>query len=152
MESLIALMVIGWIVSAINKKKKVKKPGNSAAAKSASTAVNNARKREARIAQMRQELERRKAEMQNQSESQQLSFFPEGGSAETGSMNYVSTEGECACDPALEHERIAREDPQSVYAQEIGSGTVLDFSAQGMKQAIVMSEILARPSQRLAKK
>ena len=153
MEGLIALLLISWIVSAIGKKKKVKKTANPAAAKPAARSVDPAQNREARIAQMRQELDRRKAEMQKQEESRQISFLPEGISAgEAGSMNFDSTEGECICDPELEHERIAREDPQSVYAQEIGTGSGLDFSAQGMKQAIIMSEVLARPAQRFARK
>ena len=152
MDSLIALLLIGWIISAVSKKKKGKKTKKTAA----NTAVHNDnadQRREARIARMRQELEKRKTEMQKQAESQQLSFIPEGASAAgSGSMMFDSSEGECLCDPELEHERIAEEDPQSVYAQEIGSENRLDFSAQGLRQAIVMNEILTRPAQRFGRR
>ena len=66
MEGLIALLLISWIVSAIGKKKKVKKTANPAAAKPAARSVDPAQNREARIAQMRQELERRKEEMKKE--------------------------------------------------------------------------------------
>ena len=65
-----------------------------------------------------------------------------------GSLNAETTEGECVCDPSLEHDRETYSDPDSVYATEIGDVPKLDFSPQGIMQGVVMSEILARPSQR----
>ena len=65
-----------------------------------------------------------------------------------GSLNAQSNEGECACDPSLEHEREAYSDPDSVYATEIGDAAKLDFSPQGIMQGVVMSEVLKRPAQR----
>ena len=151
MEGLIILLLISWIVSAVGKKKKGKKTG--AAAKPAAQNINAHKQREARIAQVRQELERRKAELKEQEESRQWSMIPEGVFTGEGvSMQFESTEGECICEPELEHERAITEDPQSVYAQEIGSESKLDFSAQAIRQAIVMNEILTRPAQRCGRR
>ena len=63
-----------------------------------------------------------------------------------GSMDTVSTEGECLCDPVLEHEREAVTDSESVYAGEIGREPLFDLSAKGIVQGVVMSEILQRPA------
>ena len=63
-------------------------------------------------------------------------------------MQVNSTEGECICDPELEHEREKEPVPTSVYAGEIGKEPLVDFSARGVLQGFVMSEILTRPVQR----
>lgn len=62
-----------------------------------------------------------------------------------GSLEAESTEGECTCDPSLEHERIARQDPASVYAGEIGaSSSPLSLTPHGLVRGVVMAEILTR--------
>jgi len=148
MEGLIYLLiVVGWIISAVNKKKKKaakKKPSSFSGAQTVNAAAN----REQRIAQMRAELERRKMERQRNAE-EQLTFIPEGASyGETGSMKYDSSEGECICDPELEHERETVSTEETVYTNEIGSKPLVDFSARGIMQGVVMNEILTRPAQR----
>jgi len=65
-----------------------------------------------------------------------------------GSMHADTSEGEDACDPLLAHERREFIDPESVYAAEIGREPLLDLSARGIFQGVVMSEILARPKKR----
>lgn len=65
-----------------------------------------------------------------------------------GSLHETSHEGEDLCDPDLEHSRSTPVSLESVYAEEIGREPMLDFSARGLYQGIVMSEILARPSRR----
>ena len=81
----------------------------------------------------------------------------EGVSFETidldGSLNAETHEGEDLCDPTLGHEdRYEFDDPDSVYANEIGHAEpLLDLSPRGLWQGVVMSEVLARPSQRRIK-
>lgn len=65
-----------------------------------------------------------------------------------GSLNADTSEGEDACDPALEHERPSPISAQTVYDNEIGAEPLLDLSAKGLYQGLVMSEILRRPSER----
>ncbi len=151
----LVIVIVGMIISASNKKKKKtktagKQPNNAAAQRKPAASSE----REKRIAAIRAEIEKRKAELERQKE-QQLTFVPAEGEsyAETmGSMAFDSTEGECICDPELEHERVTEVDPQSVYANEIGAEPVLDFSAKGILQGVIMSEVLTRPAQRARKR
>lgn len=69
-----------------------------------------------------------------------------------GSLGMDSSEGEDACDLQLGHEREYQPEPESVYANPIGSEPVLDFSARGLYQGVVMSEILARPDRRMRRR
>lgn len=69
-----------------------------------------------------------------------------------GSMMADSSEGEDACELELGHERTQVIEPESVYANEIGSEPLLDFSARGIYQGVVMSEILARPARRMRRR
>ena len=69
-----------------------------------------------------------------------------------GSLLADTSEGEDACDLELGHEREAVIIPESVYANEIGREPVLDLSARGIYQGVVMSEILTRPSQRMRRR
>lgn len=67
-----------------------------------------------------------------------------------GSLHTTSTEGEDICDPALGHEGSEQAyEIGSVYAEPISASSPLDFSAQGLYQGIVMSEILKRPACRM---
>ena len=69
-----------------------------------------------------------------------------------GSMHADTSEGEDACELILEHEREDRTEPESVYAGEIGKEPLLDLSAKGIYQGVVMSEILARPHRRAVRR
>ena len=69
-----------------------------------------------------------------------------------GSMQTDSTEGECLCDPELEHERIQEIVPESVYTNEIGNEPLIDYSVRGLVQGFVMGEILTRPAQRIKRR
>lgn len=66
----------------------------------------------------------------------------------SGSLQAQSTEGECICDPVLEHVREETIDSSSIYTEEIGRESLIDFSAKGVLQGVIMSEILKRPAQR----
>ena len=68
-----------------------------------------------------------------------------------GSLGVESHEGKDTCDPTLGHDRPEEiMEPESVYAGEIGrEQPLLDFSSRGVLQGVVMSEVLARPAQRL---
>lgn len=123
-----------------------------------------------RAARIHEELQRIKAEKQiSTDEAVAASTFAEGGATAApitmegesvqesrmeyrGSMNADSFEGECICDPELEHERAAMADPACVYAGEIGRAPALDLSSAGIYQGIVMSEILTRPAQRIRRR
>ena len=69
-----------------------------------------------------------------------------------GSLYADTSEGEDACDPLLGHERREPVDAESVYANEIGKEPVLDLSAKGLYQGVVMSEILARSQRRAVRR
>lgn len=65
---------------------------------------------------------------------------------QTGSMDYVSTEGKDPCHAAqLTHVRTAVE-----TAPEAG-GLTLDWSGEGLVKAFVMQEVLKRPCERRAR-
>lgn len=66
----------------------------------------------------------------------------------SGSLQAQSTEGECICDPELEHVREETIESSSIYVEEIGREPFVDFSAKGVLQGVVMSEILKRPAHR----
>lgn len=151
MEGLLFLVLIGWAFSKMNQKaKKQIKKQNVSSENDAAIAERRAK----RIEQLRAEAEKRKAQLTPEISPR----FAEGeGSVQPftqteepfrGSMQVESTEGECICDPELEHEREAKLEPASVYAGEIGREPLVDFSPRGMMQGFVMSEILTRPSQR----
>lgn len=148
LEGILILLLVVWAVVQAGKKPKTKsKPSKE----------NAETHRTERLAQMRAELEKRKALLTKEEEEVQPSSVKEGETAagylrtETafrGSMTMESTEGECFCDPELEHARQMDSDPKSVYAGEIGKEPLVDLSQHGIVQGIVMSEILARPAQR----
>ena len=66
-----------------------------------------------------------------------------------GSMLVDSSEGEDACDPSLEHERMQHAADPVIQLEEIGREPVLDLSSRGIWQGVVMNEILTRPSERM---
>ena len=153
MEGLIAMLIVGWILSAISKKGKKKATPNKNAASSQSNAEAVIHRAEY-AAKLRAELEKRKRELSAQ--PQNVSVMAEGESyshaaAETGSLSYDSSEGECICDPDLDHVREVETDTGTVYEGQIGNEPAIDFSAKGIMQGVVMSEILTRPTQRYRK-
>ena len=140
---LVVLMIIIWI--AVNsKKKKARQP------KMQNNKTNTAATRRAeRMMQLKQ--------AQRTFEEAKVQNVPMVGEGESetfaaqqtmfrGSLKAESTEGECLCDPVLEHEREETIAPDSVYANEIGNETILDFSSKRIVQGVVMSEILKRPA------
>ena len=111
---------------------------------------NVAQQRTERTAKLHAEMEKRKLQQEIKTvPTQQPGVIHEGEShGDAGSMMYDSSEGECICDPELEHEREIKVEPESVYANQIGREPLLDFSSKGILQGVVMNEILTRPTQR----
>ena len=153
---LVLIVIIGSIISMVNKNKKKPKARPAAAVQK----EDSAQRREKRLAQMHAELEARRAEIAAQPYAA-LRSQPAAGEGESaqmaaeqvegvfsGSLMAESTEGECLCDPILEHTAPTAPAPESVYAGEIGKEPSLDFSARGIVQGLVMGEILTRPTQR----
>ena len=151
---ILLLLIIGWIVSASQKKKKKKATPPTPQKPAAVSPIVSRMEREQRIQQIRAEIEKRKARLEQEKEffqpPEQLSFFQQEGKSigEGGSMTFDSTEGECLCEPELEHERPVSTVSQTVYEGEIGREPLVDFSAKGVLQGFVMNEILTRPVQR----
>jgi len=146
-EGLIAMLLIGWIISSISKKGKGKKTVHTTVNRPQSnqTAVQRAEY----ASKLRAELEKRKQELAAQPAVPAFAVLNEGeSSGDAGSMMFDSSEGECICDPELEHERQEAPAPESVYAGQIGNEPIVDFSAKGILQGVVMNEILTRPAQR----
>lgn len=148
MDGLIALIIIGWIVASLKKKPKAAKK----AAKNNILDENVVRHREERSARLRAELEKRRMQQAAQTvqpvRTEQIVMGEGDSHGDAGSMMFDSTEGECVCEPELGHEPENVPAPESVYAGEIGREPLVDFSARGIMQGVVMSEILARPAQR----
>lgn len=148
MEGLLILALIGWAFSKMNQK--AKKQMKKQAASSISVG-SPAERRLKRMEQLRAEAEKRKAQLVQEKpiryEEGEGIFQTSMMAEETfrGSMQVESTEGECICDPELEHEREAKPEPANVYAGEIGREPLVDFSPRGMMQGFIMSEILTRP-------
>lgn len=150
MESLLFLLLLGWIFNKISKApKKKKSPAVSQPVK-----VVMSEKQKEKIQQARQAMQQMSMPVEETSFSQpgEGECDPEHmHSAEgeyRGSMDAAATEGVDFCDPSLEHVRTKTADPESVYANEIGNGPALDLSPRGIYQGIVMSEILTRPAYR----
>ena len=148
MEGLIAMLIVGWILSAISKKGKSAKTANKNGIQG-STAQTAAHRSEY-AAKLRAELEKRKQEsaapLKREVHGEGESFGAAASSS--GSLSYDSTEGECICDPELEHVREEATTPDTVYEGQIGAESAFDFSAKGILQGVVMNEILTRPVQR----
>lgn len=143
MDGLLALIIIGWILASLKKKSKKKTAANRAILE------NETQHRASHAAQLRAELEKRRIKQEAKPVQMEQLVMGEGEShGDAGSMLFDSDEGECICEPDLEHERETAPVPNSVYADEIGREPVVDFSAKGILQGVVMSEILTRPAQR----
>lgn len=151
MDGLLFLLLIGWLISKMKKKNKETSTGNLNAARSV------ANRRAERLAQIQAQTEKRKAQLAEEKRAAETLSAGEGESLHgievmepsfSGSMDVDSTEGECICDPELEHERKTAPEPQSVYSQEIGRDQLIDFSPKGVLQGFVMNEIMTRPAQR----
>ena len=147
MDGLVVLVLIGWLlksVSAKNKKKKTAKKISFDAGRV--FPASGFPKSEQKIAPAVPE--------EKQMEAVQEAFIPLEGEGSfrqpwSGSLEMESDEGKDLCDPSLGHERtLLQEDPESVYANEIGSEPLLDTTPRGLMQGVIMSEILARPALR----
>lgn len=155
MEGLLILALLGWAFSKMNQKAKKQMKKQVAASAFADDA---AERRAKRMEQLRVEAEKRRIQIPREKPTQYAEgegiFQPSFRAEEPfrGSMQAESTEGECICDPDLEHERETKPEPASVYAAEIGREPLVDFSARGLMQGFVMSEILTRPAQRASRR
>lgn len=157
MDGLLILLLIGWLVSQMSKKNKQPKSAQTLNAQKDLVEKQKA----ARQARVQAELDKRRAEAEKEQKNVQT-VFVNAREAELyasamepafrGSMEVESTEGECLCDPELEHERENAVAEGSVYSGEIGKESMVDFSARGMMQGVVMSEILNRPVRRAARR
>ena len=151
MDGFLFLLILYWIFKAVIKKKKGEKGKPLTKGMKPDPEARKRAEREARI--------------HNEKMRRQLSMFDKPAAAEhqaemvsqegvshavdyRGSLNAETTEGECICDPSLEHGRADLPDPESVYATEITDAPRLDLSPSGIWQGVVMSEILKRPAER----
>lgn len=150
MDVLVVFGLIAWIVASMRKKNKAP----SSKRKKALTAQEVTQKAQ----QLCEEAQSRMAGKQQKAFMQEHEPLVEGdshavpnatGTEYMGSLHETSTEGEDYCDPELEHRRFVAPSEDSVYAEEIGREPMLDFSAKGLYQGVVMSEILTRPSRRV---
>ena len=147
MDVILVLVLIGWAFSRMNKKAQKQ---TASSVHEGNTAARRNRRMEQLRAQKEKQPERPRMEKPVQPGEGEGIFQPSFLAEEPfrGSLQVESTEGECICDPELEHEREVKAEPASVYAGEIGREPLVDFSPRGMMQGIVMSEILTRPVQR----
>lgn len=66
-----------------------------------------------------------------------------------GSLGLSSLEGMDTCDPSLNHDRIISEESSDLPEEpKEAAGFSISFTRDAIMQGIVMSEILARPSER----
>ena len=145
MDGILVLVLIGWVFFRMNKAASGVQKGKGSPRKA------NRRNR------LQMELENRQAKPTLEKKAVQPVAMREGEAASVytpmeapfrGSMQVDSTEGECICNPELEHDREKEPAPTGVYADQIGREPLVDFSARGILQGVVMTEILARPAQR----
>ncbi len=150
MDVLVVFGLIAWLVASM--KKKSKAPSRKRKKELTAQEVTRKAQQLCEEAQSRMAGKQQKAFMQEheplgEGESHAV---PNATSTEyMGSLHETSAEGEDFCDPELEHRRFVASSEDSVYAGEIGREPMLDFSAKGLYQGIVMSEILTRPSRRV---
>ena len=139
MDGIIVLVIIGWLIASMSSKKKRKaKP----------RAGYQAKQRPVSFAfQPQSDLPKEEGPFQQMPKANAVPAEGEGSFQQiwTGSMNVQSSEGEDLCDPDLGHDRETILDAQSVYANEIGREPLVDTSARGILQGVIMSEILTRP-------
>ena len=147
MDALLTIAILYWICKKVFGPKKLKNKKGTR-----SPFDNTAQHRAQRAREIHEKLVKQRDMEQQQvmeckavqpAEGEALPCFE--GAGHTGSLHTESTEGLDLCDPSLEHDRDLPEDPQSVYAGEIGREPLLDLSARGIYQGVVMSEILKRP-------
>ncbi len=153
MEGLLVILgIILWVSSQNKKNKKNTQKMHKVTAEKAAARVNEPKHREERLSKLHAELEKRKRELQMHPETftEAKPALDEGRSlfANTSFDRMESLEGECICDPELEHERESVSEPESVYTGEIGKERLVDYSPRGILQGVIMSEILTRPSKR----
>lgn len=152
MDVLVVFGLIAWLVASMKKKNKApsrKRKNELTAQEVTQKAQQLCEEAQSRMAGKRQKAFMQEHEPLAEGESHAV---PNTASLRTeymGSLHQTSTEGEDFCDPELEHSRPSPDAPDSVYAEEIGREPMLDFSAKGLYQGVVMSEILTRPSRRV---
>lgn len=149
MEGLLFLLLMGWIFKNIRKTKAPKKKMQTVDRKPERVVLDENQKEKIQQARQKMQQMMMPAEEMMPVQPAEGECAPEHMHSSEGeyrgSMETVTTEGMDFCDPALEHVRQEMKDPESVYANEIGSEQTLDLSPQGIYQGVVMSEILSRP-------
>ena len=160
MDSILALIIIFWIVSAFSKALKPKKKAGEAGRKRTAARVDRETPAPAQPAPAEQPPAARPTFMMPP-----LQPRPEG----LGSLGSASTEGRDTCDPTLGHDRrtaARRDEPRAVPAERrensphrrapaadedayaLDEGIMPQLDAQALIQGVVMSEILKRPNER----
>ena len=142
MDGLIVLALIVWAIAQASKKNKKRKAKAVLSTKREILSERSAK----RAAQQHTEQTFTETVL---GEGESVTAFARMEPAFRGSMQEESTEGECICDPELGHEREQTPAPDSVYENEIGREPLIDFSAKDWMRGVVMSEILAKPAQRM---
>lgn len=160
MDSILALILIFWIVSAFSKALKPKKKAGEAGRKRAAARVDRENPAPAQPAPAEQP-----------PAAQPTFMMPplQPRSAHSGSLEGASTEGRDTCDPTLGHDRrtaARRDEPRAVPAERrensphrrapaadgdayaLDEGIMPQLDAQVLIQGVVMSEILKRPNER----
>lgn len=154
MDGLPILIFLVWLITRISQKSQKAKPKFAATRKKDSTFQTVERLVEV-VEKTQHKLPLEQEMPMNQPTLYEGKSAPESGSSEgafRGSMQNASDEGECLCVPELEHERETVIADESVYRGEIGQETLVDCSAKGLMQGVVMSEILTRPVQRIRRR
>lgn len=172
MDVILFLLIMFWLFKSLTKRiksagqddqKQREKKAPSSSARPASE--NERRARAERAMRIQEELKRREEARKRENPSpskpvqmtadEEMSVISQrvpmhARPAYEGSLGGGSTEGEDICDPELGHDRDYRRAPapESVYANQIGTETMIDLRPQALLQGVVMSEILSRPGER----
>ena len=158
MDSILALIIVFWIVSAFSKALSSKKKAGQAGKKRVTTWTSGPAKKPS-AAPAEPPLAPAPAAQPN------FMMPPlEPRPAQTGSLGSTSTEGRDTCDPTLGHDRrtaAARDEPRERHSQAhrhvaapmedayaLDEGLVPELDAQALVQGVIMSEILKRPNER----
>lgn len=140
MDGLILIIgLIAWFISSAKKKNKQNQARTAQQRRSAAIPSKSPRSAAAHGTFIEQ--------VSNEGKSIPTSFSDEA--AFRGSLPLESLEGECVCEPELDHVHEVETATESVYTEQIDGQKLVDTSAHGIMQAFVMNEILTRPKQRL---
>ena len=166
MDSILALIIVFWIVSAFSKALNPKKRAKQAE-KNRTAKHTGGRADKPSAAPAEHEAAPAEQQMARQTTFMMPPLQPR--SAHSGSLEGASTEGRDTCDPTLGHDRrtaARRDEPRAVPAERrensphrrapaadgdayaLDEGIMPQLDAQVLIQGVVMSEILKRPNER----